>query len=1215
MRPIRLEVEGFTCYRDRQPALVFSDLTLFAIAGPTGAGKSSILDAMLFALFGEVPRIGKHGVSEFISQGRDRMSVALDFRVRNRDYRVTRASKQTKTSVKTDATLAELTVAGERSLASQVKQVNDEIVKLLGLGYDEFIQTVVLPQGEFARFLKATPSDQRSILQHLLRHDVFTRMRDLAEDRRKKLDVELSGIDGKLSSLAHATDETLASNEAALAEARTRQADAAKARDEADRLAQDARVRRTLSEEVERLRGQRSLLEEDETRVQRLREELEQARRASAVVPYNDAFKLATSRVGLARTAHTQAASVAERAIAAKANAAEQAAIASDAAKECDGLSARLQRLHEIAGDVVRCSQLAADLRAVAEDLSSAEQSLKATRDARAQALQAVGDDEQRVRSLQAALTDVSFDSTMLEAIEGASASVGTARAIQQQLNSLESDLEGHQAARNDAEQKIGAALAARDAAVARLAAAAEGLTRADANAQQLQAALDAAHFDGALLEAVEGSFASVGTAKALQAEVESLDAELIQRQVEKSQAGQRTAEARAAHDSAQSSVGAAAGLLAGARAALDAGRDRDRAATLRTHLHVGDACPVCLQVVSDVPSVPTGPELASLHETVVAAESQTVRATEASNQAQAILAKATAAVHQTLREVDGTSAKLLERRGVLSAVLSQLSAVVPDGTAADGLDVIAWIEQRRETLRAARAERTLRERHLQGAESERSDARLAVAEARSAERHAAETCQQRVDDQVRLATTVSATATKLAGRREELNALLSTLRAIAPATASVEGLAVLTWLEGQRESLRAEKTNRDRLTESVRDAETALGKSRVVAAEADGSATRAADHHQGRINELARVQADLDATSARIHSVSTHPDPLAERDDVGRKIATLQESARKATATLSDAINAVVRAETERLAAESALSAAAEHASTVEASLTEALAAAGFGDVDSALVSVRSDDQQSALQTKVAAFDNERAGVLQRLADVESQVAGKEITSESLGDVERQNKASADASREADRVVATLEAEISRLRADVTARVALLGQRGVLEKTFATTAELAADLKGDRFQEYLLEEAFKTLVEGASVRLKAISNRYALQWDSGEFYVVDHDNAGERRRAETLSGGETFMASLCLALQLSDEILRTSGALQMDSLFIDEGFGTLDSDSLSEVTDAMEALRQDGDRMIGVISHRPELTDRLPGCIRINKGIGESSWVLERVG
>jgi DNA repair protein SbcC/Rad50 len=204
---------------------------------------------------------------------------------------------------------------------------------------------------------------------------------------------------------------------------------------------------------------------------------------------------------------------------------------------------------------------------------------------------------------------------------------------------------------------------------------------------------------------------------------------------------------------------------------------------------------------------------------------------------------------------------------------------------------------------------------------------------------------------------------------------------------------------------------------------------------------------------------------------------------------------------------------------------------------------------------------------------------------------------------------------REAEKTVVTSEGDHARLGQDVQRRDHLLAQRRVLEASLAITAELAIDLRGDRFQEYLLEEAFKTLVASASVRMQAMSNRYTLGWEAGEFYVIDHDNAGERRRAETLSGGETFMASLCLALQLGEEVLRTSGALQMDSLFIDEGFGTLDSDSLSEVTDAIESLRQDGGRLIGVISHRRELTDRLPGCIRVDKGIGESRWYVERVG
>lgn len=1215
MRPIRLEVEGFTCYRDRQPALEFSGLTLFAIAGPTGAGKSSILDAVLFALFGEVPRIGKHGVSEFISQGRDRMSVTLDFRVRNRDYRVTRASKQTKTSVKTDATLAELTDAGERSMASQVKQVNDEIVTLLGLGYDEFIQTVVLPQGEFAKFLKATPSDQRSILQHLLRHDVFTRMRDLAEDRRKKLAEELSGLDGKLSSLAHATDDTLASNEAALAEARTRQADVAKARDEAERLAQDARGRRTLTEQVERLRGQRIVLEKNETKVERLREELEQARRASAVVPYHDAFNLATSRVDSARTAHAEAIRAAEHATAAKANAAEHADIARKAAKECIALSARLQRLHEISGDVARRSQLATDLKALADRVSSAEQSLKAACDAKARALQVVSDHEERVRDLRAALADGTFDAPLLEAIEGASASVGTARAIQQQIASLEAEFLVHQNALHNAEQKTATALVARDKAVAELASADAKLSKADAHVQELQAALDAIPFDGALLDAVEGSFASVGSAKALQADLESLEEELIRRQVEHAEAERRAAEVQANHDSALASAASAGELLKRARAALEEGRDWDRAASLRAHLHVGDACPVCLQAVSQIPAVPVLPELTALEGAVTIAESDAVRAAAVSGEAQSNLADATAALRQTSKVVDDTRAKLLERRNELGTVLAELSTIVPDGTTADGFDVLAWIEERRETLRAIRTERSRREKEIQDADSMRGNARLAVAAAKSAEKSTADAYQYRVDDQERLAATLAAATAKLIEHRDQLNALLSALTAIAPREARVEALGVLTWLEAQRESLRSEKTKRDRLAKSLQDAESVLGKARVAAAEAEGSAIRAEDYHQDRINEQTRVQADLDATSSRILSVTTHVDPLAERDNVSRQIATLQESERAAIVILTDATNVAVKAETERRAAESALSAATDHQSTVEASLKDALAVASFGDIEEALSCVRSSDQQNALQAKVTAFDQERAGVIQQLADLESQVAGKEISAETLADVERQTKASIDASRESDRTVATLEAEISRLRADCKARAALLCQRATLEKSFAVTAELAADLKGDRFQEYLLEEAFKTLVEGASVRLKAISNRYALQWDSGDFYVVDHDNAGERRRAETLSGGETFMASLCLALQLSDEVLRTSGALQMDSLFIDEGFGTLDSDSLSEVTDAMESLRQDGDRLIGVISHRPELTERLPGCIRINKGTGESTWVLERIG
>jgi exonuclease SbcC len=104
-----------------------------------------------------------------------------------------------------------------------------------------------------------------------------------------------------------------------------------------------------------------------------------------------------------------------------------------------------------------------------------------------------------------------------------------------------------------------------------------------------------------------------------------------------------------------------------------------------------------------------------------------------------------------------------------------------------------------------------------------------------------------------------------------------------------------------------------------------------------------------------------------------------------------------------------------------------------------------------------------------------------------------------------------------------------------------------------------------------------------------------------GDFDVIDRDNAGERRSAKTLSGGETFLASLALALELSEQVQRAAGAVALDSLFIDEGFGSLDPEALDIATDALQSLPQGG-RMVGIITHIPELTARLDTRVVVEK-------------
>ncbi len=178
---------------------------------------------------------------------------------------------------------------------------------------------------------------------------------------------------------------------------------------------------------------------------------------------------------------------------------------------------------------------------------------------------------------------------------------------------------------------------------------------------------------------------------------------------------------------------------------------------------------------------------------------------------------------------------------------------------------------------------------------------------------------------------------------------------------------------------------------------------------------------------------------------------------------------------------------------------------------------------------------------------------------------------------------------------------EAERMRAEVTAH------RG----RAALASALEQDLRGNRFIAYVQREAMAVLAEDAAARLEQLTaGRYRLVADAGEFTIVDQFNGDERRSVRTLSGGETFLASLALALALSErlpELAGTGGAVVLESLFLDEGFGSLDAESLDLAVQGLEALAG-GQRMIGVISHVPELAERLPERIEVVAGVHGSA-------
>ncbi|HEX2504191.1 MAG TPA: SbcC/MukB-like Walker B domain-containing protein [Miltoncostaeaceae bacterium] len=191
----------------------------------------------------------------------------------------------------------------------------------------------------------------------------------------------------------------------------------------------------------------------------------------------------------------------------------------------------------------------------------------------------------------------------------------------------------------------------------------------------------------------------------------------------------------------------------------------------------------------------------------------------------------------------------------------------------------------------------------------------------------------------------------------------------------------------------------------------------------------------------------------------------------------------------------------------------------------------------------------------------------------------------------------------------------------DVEALGARIDERGALEQAIADDSRslalyrsLGRELRADRFVAFVLEESMTQLAIQASDELRRISDgRYSLLAQDGSFEVVDHHNADERRSVATLSGGETFLASLSLALALSAGLRDLAGvaAGRLEAIFIDEGFGALDPEALDVVVEALERLRE-SERMIGVITHVPTLADRIPAGLFVDKN-GGSSRILVR--
>jgi exonuclease SbcC len=359
-----------------------------------------------------------------------------------------------------------------------------------------------------------------------------------------------------------------------------------------------------------------------------------------------------------------------------------------------------------------------------------------------------------------------------------------------------------------------------------------------------------------------------------------------------------------------------------------------------------------------------------------------------------------------------------------------------------------------------------------------------------------------------------------------------------------------------------------------------------------------------GHRERLDRERATVDAELAQARGAA---------DSVAARAAQLERRA----ALLTDAADAARAAED-----------TAQRLKDADARLADAAFRAGFDTPQAAAAALLDDAAHRELQRRLDAWQSEETAVRAVLAETDTAAAAQQPPAD-LTAAERAAATAAQRLRDAASArdaAARRCTELDRLSTRAVTGVRRLAPLREEHDRVARLAGLAAGTSADnerkmRLESYVLAARLEQVAAAATVRLQRMSSgRYTLVHSDDRtgrgrsglgLHVVDAWTGRERDTA-TLSGGETFFASLALALGLADVVTDEAGGVRLDTLFIDEGFGSLDDQTLDEVLDVLDALRE-RDRSVGIVSHVPDLRRRIHAQLEVVKG--RSGSILRQRG